>query len=220
MMIKTWEIGGNGVPYGIHPEDELNVFHTDDLVNNILAKEVNWNDATILGYEMVAKFAPLPAISESPRLYTVPEGYIWTDNTSAPYQEYRKAGHSDEDLIKRHYLLPVVAPSAVPAKNPNIVLDSKESLVPDIEKACKELDQSAAPLRDDLDPASRYYDAGGIETIDVIKAKLTPEQLRGYLLGNLIKYSCRMNFKGSAVRDAEKCKYYSQWLAELEKENV
>lgn len=62
------------------------------------------------------------------------------------------------------------------------------------------------------DPNSTHYDAGGIETIDVIKAKLTPEQFRGYCLGNVIKYGCRLNHKGSAERDAEKLSIYAEWL--------
>jgi len=65
------------------------------------------------------------------------------------------------------------------------------------------------------DTKSSYYDAGGIETLDIIKAKLTPEQYKGYLLGNVIKYSCRMNFKTPDItRDAEKVTYYSAWLSE------
>ena len=59
------------------------------------------------------------------------------------------------------------------------------------------------------DPKARYYDAGGLETIDIIKAKLTPDQYRGWLLGNLIKYSCRANHKGQFNRDVEKVKFYS-----------
>lgn len=78
--------------------------------------------------------------------------------------------------------------------------------------ATKELQSSTGTT---IDPNSRYYDAGGIETIDIIKAKLTPEQLKGYLLGNVIKYSSRLNFKGSAVRDAEKLNFYSTWLEQL-----
>jgi len=58
------------------------------------------------------------------------------------------------------------------------------------------------------DPKSRYYDAGGIETLDIIKAKLTPEQYRGFLLGNIIKYSCRVNHKGNFDRDIEKVRFY------------
>lgn len=64
------------------------------------------------------------------------------------------------------------------------------------------------------DPKSRHYDAGGIELIEVIRAKLTPEQFRGYLLGNAIKYSGRLNFKGSPERDSEKLAYYTKWLKE------
>jgi hypothetical protein len=62
------------------------------------------------------------------------------------------------------------------------------------------------------DPGSRHYDAGGIETLDIIKAKLTPEQFRGYCLGNIIKYSCRANWKGSFQRDISKAGYYSSFL--------
>jgi hypothetical protein len=66
------------------------------------------------------------------------------------------------------------------------------------------------------DPSSSYYDAGGIETLDIIKAKLTPEQFKGYLLGNAIKYACRINFKDAENpgRDAQKASNYATWLAE------
>lgn len=64
------------------------------------------------------------------------------------------------------------------------------------------------------DKDSNYYDAGGIEVFDVIKAKLTEEQFKGYLLGNTIKYSLRMMHKtpDSPVRDAVKAANYSGWL--------
>jgi len=65
-----------------------------------------------------------------------------------------------------------------------------------------------------LDGKSTHYDAGGIETLNIIRAKLTPEQYNGYLLGNAIKYTCRLNFKGSPGRDAEKAANYLRWLAE------
>lgn len=67
------------------------------------------------------------------------------------------------------------------------------------------------------DPKSTYYDAGGIETLDVIKAKLTDEQYKGYLLGNAIKYNCRMMHKHEGPerqRDAEKAYYYTKELME------
>lgn len=65
------------------------------------------------------------------------------------------------------------------------------------------------------DSNSSYYDVGGIEVLDVIKAKLTPEQYKGYLLGNTIKYALRNNFKGTQERDVEKMKNYSKWLHEF-----
>lgn len=67
------------------------------------------------------------------------------------------------------------------------------------------------------DKRSSYYDAGGIETLDIIKAKLTPEQYKGYLLGNAIKYNCRMMHKtvNEPSRDAQKASNYSKWLSEV-----
>ena len=62
------------------------------------------------------------------------------------------------------------------------------------------------------DDKSTYYDAGGIETFAIIKAKLTPEQFEGFLLGNVIKYSCRLMHKGQAKRDVEKVAVYANFL--------
>ena len=73
------------------------------------------------------------------------------------------------------------------------------------------------------DKESSYYDAGGIETLDIIRAKLTDEQYKGYLLGNALKYSCRMMHKhGSPVRDAVKATNYLTWLRDelVQEENV
>ena len=73
-------------------------------------------------------------------------------------------------------------------------------------------------LRDSSDASltskSSYYDAGGIETINIIRAKLTPEQFRGFLLGNALKYLSRLNYKDNASRDAEKAFQYTKWLKE------
>lgn len=66
------------------------------------------------------------------------------------------------------------------------------------------------------DNKAYYYDEGGIETLDIILAKLTPEEYRGFLKGNAIKYLCRAAFKGDPLRDFEKAANYTQWLAEHE----
>ncbi len=62
---------------------------------------------------------------------------------------------------------------------------------------------------------SMYYDEGGIETFEILKAKLTPEQYEGFLLGNVIKYSTRLNHKGQMGSDAKKLKNYSIMLEEF-----
>ncbi len=64
-----------------------------------------------------------------------------------------------------------------------------------------------------LDNNSSYYDEGGIETFAIIKAKLTDEQWEGFLLGNVLKYSCRANWKNSTMdRDLEKASVYLSLL--------
>lgn len=73
---------------------------------------------------------------------------------------------------------------------------------------------AAPPVRQNLqakikDHKSIDYSVGGIECLDVIKAKLTPDQYRGFLLGNIIKYACRANNKGSFSRDMEKVRFYA-----------
>ena len=62
--------------------------------------------------------------------------------------------------------------------------------------------------------SNEHYDAGGIPVIDVLRAKLTQEQYEGYLLGNIIKYSLRLNFKDSKEQDAAKLAEYARWLDE------
>lgn len=70
------------------------------------------------------------------------------------------------------------------------------------------------------DEKATYYDAGGIETLEIIKAKLTKEQYAGFLIGNVIKYLCRANFKDSKVRDVEKALIYLTELQKIIGENI
>jgi len=61
-----------------------------------------------------------------------------------------------------------------------------------------------------------YYQVGGIEVIDYIKAKLTPEQYKGYLLGNIYKYSGRCQYKNEYQKDIIKLAQYTNWLLKEE----
>jgi hypothetical protein len=56
-----------------------------------------------------------------------------------------------------------------------------------------------------------HYKQGGIETIDIMKAKMTQEQFEGYLLGNVIKYTTRYNLK-NGTEDLKKAQWYLNYL--------
>ena len=58
-----------------------------------------------------------------------------------------------------------------------------------------------------------HYTAGGIETIDYIAAKLSPDEMRGYCLGNALKYLSRSGKKGDGVEDVRKAIFYLQYMA-------
>lgn len=80
----------------------------------------------------------------------------------------------------------------------------------------KSFDEQCNGMRaDDMVNAPSHYTAGGIETIDYIRAKLTTDQLRGYYLGNLLKYLSRARLKNGA-EDYKKAEVYLRWLNELE----
>ena len=68
---------------------------------------------------------------------------------------------------------------------------------------------------DDAVNAPNHYTVGGIETIDYIRAKLTADELRGYFLGNLLKYLSRAKHK-DGLQDYKKAQVYLNWLIELE----
>ena len=65
-------------------------------------------------------------------------------------------------------------------------------------------------IRPDMVNSPPHYTAGGIETIDYIRAKLSSEGYRGYLQGNLLKYASRIGKKGSD--DAGKAAWYAHRL--------
>ena len=60
----------------------------------------------------------------------------------------------------------------------------------------------------DMVNSPAHYMHGGIETIELIKAFLTPEEFRGYLKGNIIKYRERAPYKGNTEQDFAKGKWY------------
>ena len=84
------------------------------------------------------------------------------------------------------------------------------------------------PNEEPEEPNSRIYttvtdsvNLGGIETIDVIRAVLTPEEYRGYLKGNVLEYRERALYKHETPdEDHAKAKVYWELLLEAEGERI
>lgn len=72
-------------------------------------------------------------------------------------------------------------------------------------------------LQDDVNSPS-HYTQGGIETIDCIQAALTPEEYRGYLKGNILKYIHRERHKGQ-TESLMKAEWYLKRLIQFDKTN-
>lgn len=66
---------------------------------------------------------------------------------------------------------------------------------------------------DSINP--NHYVFGGIETIVYLKAKLTPEEYRGFLKGNVLKYVSREAEK-NGEEDLKKAQWYLDKLIEFE----
>lgn len=66
-------------------------------------------------------------------------------------------------------------------------------------------------------PKHYVSDDPAYEVIKIIKAKLTPEEYRGYVKGNVLKYILRAGKKQgtSEFTDIAKANKYLQWAAEV-----
>ena len=71
-----------------------------------------------------------------------------------------------------------------------------------------------APKSDAVNHPS-HYNRYSREVIESIKGLCTPEEFRGYLKGNIIKYSARYPDKGG-IQDIDKLAKYTQFLKEFE----
>ena len=60
----------------------------------------------------------------------------------------------------------------------------------------------------DMVNSPSHYQLDGMEAIDIIKAALTPEEYRGYLKGNTLKYILREPYKGNSKQDVGKAQWH------------
>ncbi len=66
-----------------------------------------------------------------------------------------------------------------------------------------------------------HYTRGGIETIDYMEAKSTPEEFSGHLRLTALKYLSRTGYKDDALQDLKKAQWYvNRLVAHAEKQAV
>jgi len=71
--------------------------------------------------------------------------------------------------------------------------------------------------KDNIDPD--HYKVGGIETIDYMEAKATPEEFKGHLRLTAIKYLSRAGHKDDALQEFKKAQWYiNKLIATMEKQ--
>ena len=58
----------------------------------------------------------------------------------------------------------------------------------------------------------KHYTFGKVECLDAIESALTPEEYRGFLKGQIIKYTWRCDNKGKALEDNLKAEFYLRKL--------
>lgn len=68
-------------------------------------------------------------------------------------------------------------------------------------------EQTVIYRTNDVVNSPAHYTTGGIETIDFMRAKLSPEGFEGYLTGNVLKYITRYRHK-NGLEDLRKARWY------------
>ena len=53
-----------------------------------------------------------------------------------------------------------------------------------------------------------HYNSGKVEAIEAIEASMSPEEFKGYLKGNALKYLWRYAYKGKPTQDLAKADWY------------
>jgi len=83
-----------------------------------------------------------------------------------------------------------------------------------LDKLANADEQSSSPTPDPVN-SPPHYTSGGIETIDYMEAKSTPEEFRGHLRLSALKYLSRAGLKDDTLKDLKKAQWYINALVEF-----
>ena len=101
-------------------------------------------------------------------------------------------------------------------ENPNLATDKEIEQV--INEEYKKDSSINKDKQDMINPS--HYKKGGIEAIDYMKAKSTPEEFKGHLRLTALKYLSRYGQKDNGLQELEKAKWYlDRLIQELKNEN-
>lgn len=70
------------------------------------------------------------------------------------------------------------------------------------------------PKKGDIVNHPNHYNSYSREVIDTMQGSMTPEEFKGYLKGNVMKYINRYQFK-NGVEDLKKAQWYLNKLTEV-----
>ena len=74
-------------------------------------------------------------------------------------------------------------------------------------------DETVTELHDSINNPSHYQGRYGMQSIDALRNFMTPEQLKGFYLGNALKYQLRFQ-KKNGLEDLKKARKNLEWLIE------
>ena len=104
----------------------------------------------------------------------------------------------------------------VQVPNPDLATDKEIEQV--INEEYKKDSSINKDKQDMINPS--HYKKGGIEAIDYMKAKSTPEEFKGHLRLTALKYLSRYGQKDNELQELEKAKWYlDRLIQELKNEN-
>jgi len=92
-------------------------------------------------------------------------------------------------------------------------IEAKEIENKIMSKLTDNLVDESIKILDDKIKSPNHYKVGNWESIEILRAWLTPQEFRGFLKGNAFKYLIRFE-KKNGIEDIMKCQMYLKWLAE------
>ena len=92
------------------------------------------------------------------------------------------------------------------------ISSSRQLLVPEIDsQGGNEMNEQSSGYASD----AKHYQALSEQPIEIMQKLFSAEQLKGFLLGNVIKYSLRCGLKDNPAKEMQKVAQYAAWYVDV-----